>query len=83
MAGVVEDVLAVVGGVDHGCAATLCRQLFNDAAEQQIRLTYRVVVGVDELRAILALSPVILVVLKLAHVVGIAVGVAEMRAVGV
>ena len=83
MAGVVEDVFAVVGGVDHGCAATMCRQLFDDAAEQQIRLTYRVVVGVDELLTILALCPVILVVLKVAHEVGIAVGVAEMRSVGV
>ena len=78
MAGVVEDVLAVVGGVDHGCAATMCRQLFNDAAEQQVCLTYRVVVGVDELRAVLAFRTVVLVGLELAHVVGIAVGVAEM-----
>ena len=83
MAGIVEDVLAVVGGVDHGGAATMCRQLFDDASEQQIRDRYRVVVGVDELRTVLALSPVILVVLKIAHEVGIAVGVAEMRAVGV
>ena len=83
MAGIVEDVLAVVGGVDHGGAATLCRQLFDDAAEQQIRLTYRVVVGVDELRTIFALCSVIAVVLKIAHEVGITVGVAEMGAVGV
>ena len=80
---VVEDVLAVVGGVEHGRAAAVPSEHGYDVGQQLVGVGYGVVVGVDELCAQFFLRALYMVGLEACERLWVAVLVVEVRAVGV
>ena len=78
---VVEDVLAVVGRVEHCRLRPTLAEHRDDAVQHEVGLTDGVVVGVDELRTVLRLSLRRRVGQELGVTLRIAVAVVEVRSV--
>lgn len=80
---VVEDVLAVVGGVEHCRLRPTLAEHRDDAVQHEVGLTDGVVVSVQQRRAILGFCLGGRVGQELGAMARIAVAVVEVRAVGV
>ena len=83
MAAVVEDVFAVVGGVEQGRGGILRRESVDEQGYQAVGVTYGVVVAVDQRGAVGGFRLVGIVGQEVGHRARIAFAIFEVRTVGV